>query len=157
MHLRITNRKISLLLLASAVGIALVMMVANHVMLRQIHEEAVRQANRQQESSMLAFWEQIGRRGRTFRIEDGNLRIGDHYILNDNNEIPDRIFSITGSRATVFLGDTRIATNIIRPDGSRRSARRPSGSTASGGTRASSRCVGIAGQLINPKLKDKLA
>ena len=119
MHLRITNRKISLLLLASAVGIALVMMIANHVMLRQIHEEAVRQANRQQEGSMMAFWELIGRRGRTFRVEDGNLRIGDYYILNDNNEIPDRIFSITGSRATVFLGDTRIATNIIRPDGSR--------------------------------------
>ena len=119
MRLNIPTRKIPVVLLTSAVGIALVMMVANHVMLRQIHEEAVRQANRQQESSMLAFWEQIGRRGRTFRIEDGNLRIGDYYILNDNNEIPDRIFSITGSRATVFLGDTRIATNIIRPDGSR--------------------------------------
>lgn len=119
MHLRLSTRKLSLVLLASAVSIALVMTIANHVMLRQIHEEAVRQATRQQESSMLAFWELVGRRGRTFRIEDGKMRLGDYYILNDNNEIPDKIFSITGSRATVFLGDTRIATNIIRPDGSR--------------------------------------
>ena len=117
--MKISTKKISAVLLISAVGIAVVMTIASHVILRQIHEEAVRHANRQQESSMMIFRELIGRRGHTFRIENGNLTIGDYYILNDNNEIPDKIFSITGSRATVFQGDTRIATSIIRPDGSR--------------------------------------
>ncbi|QXE93142.1 cache domain-containing protein [Geomonas subterranea] len=95
------------------------MMVANHLMLDQISQEAVRQANRQQESSMMAFWEQMNRRGRNFHIENGKMILGDYYVLNDDNEIPDKIFCITGSRATIFMGDTRIATNVLRKDGSR--------------------------------------
>jgi len=117
--MKISTNKISSVVLISAVSVALIMMVANHLMLRQIREEAVRQANRQQESSMLAFWELMNRRGQNFRIEDGKLLIGDYYFINDNNEMPDRVFSITGSRATVFQGDTRVATNVLLPDGSR--------------------------------------
>ena len=116
--LRIPTNKISTVVLLTAFGVALIMMVANHLTLRQIREEAVRQANRQQESSMLAFWELLNRMGQSFRIEDGKLLIGD-YFVNGNNELPDRIFSITGSRATVFQGDTRVATNVLLPDGSR--------------------------------------
>lgn len=114
-----STRKMSVAILLTAVSVALVMTVTTHVMLTQIHAEAVRQATRQQESSMMAFWEQIARRGRHFHVENGNLIIGDYCVLNDNNEIPDKILSITGSRATVFLGDVRIATNVVRPDGSR--------------------------------------
>lgn len=119
--------KTARLLLMAAVCVALVMMTANHVMLEQIHQEAMRQATRQQEGSMKAFWELVGRRGRNFHVEDGRLRVGDWYVLNDNNEIPDKIYSITGSRATVFMGDTRIATNIITPDGRRAIGTRLSG------------------------------
>ncbi|WP_224962980.1 cache domain-containing protein [Geomonas subterranea] len=117
--LKAARDKISILLLVSAVTVALVMMVANHLMLDQISQEAVRQANRQQESSMMAFWEQMNRRGRNFHIENGKMILGDYYVLNDDNEIPDKIFCITGSRATIFMGDTRIATNVLRKDGSR--------------------------------------
>jgi PAS domain S-box-containing protein len=106
-------------MLLSAVMVAFVMMVANHLVLQRIREEAVRQASRQQESSMLLFWELMNRRGRNFRIEEGRLYVGDYYVLNGNNELPDKVFSITGSRATVFQGDTRIATNVLHPDGSR--------------------------------------
>jgi len=118
-HLKIATDKISVLLLVSAITVALVMMAANQLMLGQIHEEAVRQANRQQESSMMAFWEQMGRRGRNFRIEDGKLHLGDYYVINNDNEMPDKIFQITGSRATVFQGDTRVATNVMKADGTR--------------------------------------
>lgn len=111
--------KISIALLVSAVTVAVVMMAANHLMLDQIREEAVRQANRQQESSMMAYWEQMNRRGRHFHIENGKMILGDYYVLNGDNEIPDKIFCITGSRATVFMGDTRIATNVLKEDGTR--------------------------------------
>uniref|UniRef100_C6E429 histidine kinase n=1 Tax=Geobacter sp. (strain M21) TaxID=443144 RepID=C6E429_GEOSM len=117
--MRISTSKIPVVVLLSAVSIALVMMAASHLMLGQIRQEAVRQATKQQESSMSALWEQMARRGRNFRIEDGKLYVGDYYVLNDNNEIPDRIFAITGSRATIFMGDTRVATNIMRADGTR--------------------------------------
>ena len=106
-------------MLVSAFTVALIMMTANNLMLGQVREEAVRQAGRQQESSMRMFWEFMDRKGRNFRVEGGNLFIGDYYVLNGNNEMPDKILSITGSRATVFLGDTRIATNILLPDGGR--------------------------------------
>ncbi|WP_328760730.1 cache domain-containing protein [Geomonas azotofigens] len=111
--------KISIPLLISALMVAVVMIVGNHLMLDQIHEEAVRQANRQQENSMMAFWEQMNRRGRNFHIEGGRMILGDYYVLNDANELPDKIFCITGSRATIFMGDTRIATNVLKEDGTR--------------------------------------
>lgn len=115
----IKGKKHFLVLILSAVAVALIMMVADHLMLRQIGSEAVRQATRQQESSMSMFWEFMDRKGRNFRIEDGKLFIGDYYVINDNNEMPDKILAITGSRATVFMGDVRIATNVVHPDGSR--------------------------------------
>jgi len=115
---RIGTRKISSVMLISAITVAFIMMVANHLVLRQIRDEAVRQASRQQESSMLTFWELMNRRGRNFRIEDGKLLVGE-YVINGDNELPDKVYSLTGSRATVFQGDTRVATNVLRPDGSR--------------------------------------
>ncbi|MBJ6800984.1 cache domain-containing protein [Geomonas sp. Red259] len=95
------------------------MMVGNHLMLDQIHEEAVRQANRQQENSMMAFWELMNRRGRNFHIDNGRMILGDYYVLNGANELTDKIFCITGSRATIFMGDTRVATNVLKEDGTR--------------------------------------
>ena len=114
----IKNKKIHSVMLLSAVTVAFVMMIANHLVLRQIHQEARRQAGIQQESSLKTFWELLSRKGGDFRVQDGNLWLGD-YILSGNNEIPDKVFSITGSRATVFLGDTRVATNVLSADGSR--------------------------------------
>ncbi|GFO64892.1 cache domain-containing protein [Geomonas paludis] len=119
--------KISIPLLISAVTVAVVMMVGNHLMLDQIHEEAVRQANRQQENSMMAFWELMNRRGRNFHIENGRMILGDYYVLNGANELPDKIFCLTGSRATIFMGDTRVATNVLKQDGSRAIGTRLSG------------------------------
>ena len=113
------STKIASVVLITAFSVVLIIMIANYLMLGQMREEAVRQATRQQESSIMTFWELINHKGRNFRIEDGNLLIGDNYVINGNNEIPDKIFSITGSRATVFMGDTRVATNILRTDGSR--------------------------------------
>ncbi|QWV92504.1 cache domain-containing protein [Geomonas oryzisoli] len=117
--LKTAQDRISIPLLVSAIIVAVVMMVGNHLMLDQIREEAVRQANRQQESSMMAFWEQMNRRGGHFHIDNGKMILGDYYVLNGDNEIPDKIFCITGSRATIFMGDTRIATNVLKEDGTR--------------------------------------
>ncbi|QXE85663.1 cache domain-containing protein [Geomonas nitrogeniifigens] len=118
-QLKIATDKFSILLLASAIVVAVVMITANHIMLDQIKDEAVRQASRQQESSMLVFWELMDRHGRHFHIENGKLILGDYYTLNGDNEMPDKIFAMTGSRATIFQGDTRVATNVMKEDGTR--------------------------------------
>jgi methyl-accepting chemotaxis protein len=49
---------------------------------------------------------------------DGKLLLGST-PLNGRNDIVDAVRDVTGAVATVFLGDTRIATNVKNPDGSR--------------------------------------
>jgi methyl-accepting chemotaxis protein len=40
-------------------------------------------------------------------------------LINNNFEAVDRVKSIAGGTATVFMGDLRVATNVAKPDGSR--------------------------------------
>ena len=49
---------------------------------------------------------------------DGQLALGTT-ILNNRNDLVDTVKDVSGAAATVFLGDTRIATNVKNPDGSR--------------------------------------
>jgi methyl-accepting chemotaxis protein len=49
---------------------------------------------------------------------DGRLALGTT-ILNGRNDLVDTVKDISGSAATIFLGDTRITTNVKNPDGSR--------------------------------------
>ena len=49
---------------------------------------------------------------------DGKLYFGAKLINNDV-EIVDRIQSLHGGVATIFLGDLRVATNVVKADGSR--------------------------------------
>lgn len=53
-----------------------------------------------------------------FAVVDGKLYKGD-ILLNETTEFVDEIKNTTGSLATIFLDDTRIATNIIQADGRR--------------------------------------
>ncbi len=43
----------------------------------------------------------------------------DDYLVNDNFELPDKLKEICGGVATIFMGDTRISTNVIKSDGGR--------------------------------------
>jgi methyl-accepting chemotaxis protein len=52
------------------------------------------------------------------QIENGQLKFGS-YVVNGDNEIVDKVKAIAGGSATIFMGDTRVATNITKPDGSR--------------------------------------
>ncbi|MET1025838.1 MAG: cache domain-containing protein [Dongiaceae bacterium] len=72
-----------------------------------------------QATSMRVAWTVLGEYGKSFRIADGKMYAGDT-LLNDNTEIVDRIKSIAGGTATIFMGDTRITTNVMKPDGSGR-------------------------------------
>ncbi len=52
------------------------------------------------------------------RRESDKLYFGE-YLVNGNNEIVDQIKARFGCYATIFRDDTRVATNILLPDGSR--------------------------------------
>ena len=56
--------------------------------------------------------------GATFAVRDGRLQIGQHLITAADPAV-DRVRDILGGTATVFQGDTRIATNVMTPAGAR--------------------------------------
>jgi len=53
-----------------------------------------------------------------WNVIDGKLYKGNH-LINDDTKLVDKIKERTGSAATLFLGDTRIATNVLKADGKR--------------------------------------
>ncbi|SDG78232.1 methyl-accepting chemotaxis protein [Roseospirillum parvum] len=70
------------------------------------------------ERNMRVAWDEIEEHGPQVRLEDGQLMVGDT-VLNDNNALVDAIVAQVGGTATVFMGDTRVATNVVRDDGGR--------------------------------------
>ncbi|BDU73740.1 methyl-accepting chemotaxis protein [Mesoterricola silvestris] len=77
-----------------------------------------RQASTAQEGAMKTLIELLDQKGKGFRISDGKLFVGD-CLLNDNNELPDKVKALCGGTATLFMGDTRVATNVMTPEGKR--------------------------------------
>ena len=98
--------------------LALTVLITSSISLVIMYRELCQQAVQMQESRMKTFWELADRKGKEFKLSDGKLMIGD-YVVNDNFELPDRVKEICGGTATIFMGDTRISTNVLKPDGSR--------------------------------------
>ena len=82
------------------------------------HTELTKQANDSQNIRMKQFWELLRSKGKEFRSQDNTLMVGD-YVVNDNFELPDKLKEISGGTATIFMGDTRVSTNVTKADGSR--------------------------------------
>jgi len=71
-----------------------------------------------QESRLRTFWYLLREKGGDFRIADGKLMAGNH-VINGDTTLPDRLKELCGGTATIFMGDTRVSTNILKEDGSR--------------------------------------
>ena len=69
------------------------------------------------ERNMQQLTELVAEKGEV-RVMGGQLYFGDH-LVNDNHEIVDRVRDVAGGTATIFLRDTRISTNVKKPDGGR--------------------------------------
>ncbi|HYH37588.1 MAG TPA: cache domain-containing protein, partial [Azospirillum sp.] len=100
---------VGMLLLSAAV-----LIVIGQVLARDLERQAVDM----QTLSMQIAWSALNRLGGDFAIADGKLKRGDT-VLNENYEIVDSIKQITGGTATLFQGDTRVATNVLKDDGTR--------------------------------------
>ncbi len=57
--------------------------------------------------------------GQGFRLEADNRLFLGQRALNGFNDVPDRVTRFGSGVATIFAGETRIATNVQRPDGTR--------------------------------------
>ncbi len=114
MRMRISTRSVLLNVIFVIVAVA----ATSGFILVRIYDETNRLAGVVQESRLNTFWELLESKGTDFKIVDGKLMVGDH-TLNDNYELPDKIQKVFGGTATIFMGDTRISTNVLKPDGSR--------------------------------------
>ncbi len=101
----------SVILLAAIAAITCVSLyVLNHEMrLKAMNAQEVR---------MRILHELLDQKGKEFRIADGKMMIG-NFILNGDTVLCDRLKELCGGTATIFMGDVRIATNVVKKDGSR--------------------------------------
>lgn len=97
-----------------AFATALVACTTLAIMYRSLETQAVSM----QESRIKTLHELIAQKGREFRREGGGLYAGS-YRINDDFEIPDRLKELCGGTATIFMGDTRVSTNIVDAEGKR--------------------------------------
>jgi methyl-accepting chemotaxis protein len=103
---------------AAVLGGALAVAASTWWTLSTLESEQREAAQRSLEVNLRALKDQVQRHGSTLRIE-GDRMIAGETVLNGRNEIVDAVKEIAGGVATLFLGDLRIATNVVRPDGSR--------------------------------------
>lgn len=98
-----------LLLLAAAITFAVFWLLS-----QQMTQYAVASL----ETNMRVLWAEVNHRGTDLRVADERLYIGD-YAVNDQFEMVDTVKQLAGGTATIFRGDTRISTNVVKTDGSR--------------------------------------
>jgi methyl-accepting chemotaxis protein len=104
------------------------------VCLWQVRVDMVSKANSVLDGRVKVFWEFIlAKTGNlsssgekledrikeaNFRVEEDKFLVGS-YNLSGDTQIVDRIKDLFGGNATVFMGDTRVATNVKKEDGAR--------------------------------------
>jgi methyl-accepting chemotaxis protein len=82
-----------------------------------LQREAETRAQTSLEGNVTALRDSVYALGKP-RREGDKLYFGD-CLINGNNAIVDQIHARFGGTATIFLDDTRVATNVLQPDGSR--------------------------------------
>jgi methyl-accepting chemotaxis protein len=106
------------LIMLNVVVVSVAIAAITAVSLYTFRQEMERQAIGDQESSMRTFRELFNHKGSDVQIADGKLMAGD-YTVNGDYELPDRLKEICGGTATIFMGNVRVSTNVLKEDGSR--------------------------------------
>ena len=112
----VVNALIVIIALASITSVCLV----------TFKHELVRQAMSDQESRLKTFWELLYAKGHDVKIVNGKLMAG-AYTVNGDFSLPDRLKEICGGSATIFMGDERVSTNVLKEDGTRASRHQAAG------------------------------
>ncbi|NTW81439.1 MAG: PAS domain S-box protein [Geobacteraceae bacterium] len=105
-------------ILASSLLAILTIILFGSYSLNQYQENEVSEEHEKLETCIRTFWELLAHKGTNFRVVDGQLLV-DAYTLNNNFELPDKVQSIFGGVATVFMGNERVSTNVLNAEGER--------------------------------------
>lgn len=105
-------------IVVNTIIVAVALAATTAACLIKFNQELRRQAQVSQETRLKTFWELLRAKGTDFKIADNKLVAGE-YVLNGNFELPDKLKEISGGTATIFMGDERVSTNVVKPDGNR--------------------------------------
>ncbi|WP_286192344.1 methyl-accepting chemotaxis protein [Roseomonas genomospecies 6] len=107
--------KLSLL---NVVGLFILAIVLTLASSRVLSERSAAAAQEQRERGMALAHMLVQQNGDGYSLRDGALYAGSVRLDGDTRTV-DRIHDLTGGSATLFRGDTRVATTVLNADGSR--------------------------------------
>jgi len=105
-------------MLMTVTGILILGVCVTSVAKFLLERGATKAATERVETNMRVAWDILRASGDKFSIMDGKLLV-DGKSLNGNFAAVDKIKTLVGGTATIFMNDTRISTNVMKPDGTR--------------------------------------
>ncbi|HKZ16240.1 MAG TPA: methyl-accepting chemotaxis protein [Geobacteraceae bacterium] len=112
--MKIRTKLITLNVVVVSVAIAAITAVSLYTFKKEMEQQAVSD----QETGLRTLRELLYHKGRDIRIVDGKL-MADSFVVNGDHSLPDRLKELCGGTATIFMGDERVSTNVLKEDGSR--------------------------------------
>ncbi|WP_169742872.1 methyl-accepting chemotaxis protein [Muricoccus aerilatus] len=107
------------LLLASLLAIVVAVAAVQAWTLRVAYDAQMQAAQGALRTNLAVLRNELSGIGRDWRLDEGGrLSLGGE-PLNGREDLVDKVGRITGGVATIFAGDTRVATNVQGPDGVR--------------------------------------
>lgn len=107
--------KTTLLSIATMVTLAITVVLT---VSSQLSANAEAKASERQDLSMRVAWDALHQYGTSFRIDNNQIYAGNQR-LDGFVDVVDHIKTLVGGTATIFRGDVRTTTNVLKPDGSR--------------------------------------
>jgi methyl-accepting chemotaxis protein len=105
-------------ILVNVAIVAVALAITTTICLREFRSVMSQQALESQETRLKTLRDLLQRHGSNFSVREGKLYVGNH-VLNGDFSIPDRLKELCGGTATIFMGDERISTNVLKENGSR--------------------------------------
>ena len=109
------SAKVTLMTIGALALLAAILFIGTRVMLMN---SARQQGSEQLNSNMRVAWNVLEGEGKGYSLRGGALYAGE-VRLDGNDAAVDKIKALVGGTATIFAGDTRVATNVKKDDGSR--------------------------------------
>ena len=106
---------------AGSVIAAVAVALTAWLLVRQLETAMVARSRSQIEVNLRLARELLAQQtgGVPLRVINGHLTDAHGTVLDGNFDLVDRIKAIAGGTATLFRGDVRVSTNVIKPDGTR--------------------------------------
>ena len=115
MHLRLRGKLLTLFISLLA-AFTLILLLTVHMQVSNLAQESLMSKVNSDLKLGLAFLDEKYRGAWT--VKEGKFYKGDK-LINEDHSLVDEINSYTADIVTIFMGDTRVSTNVLKEDGTR--------------------------------------